>query len=215
MPAGNPIQGERDVRIAELEREIAGRGGVGVSASVAALGLTAALLLLGLRQQEIRYFFSSSQAVSLGIEGAYQLDQLQSNRYVQIHGRPTRRGLYATENGKPYVMVGLQGTPVIVRRHPFSSEVLVPGKPAPQPNQSPFAVRGRLLAQSDAARYAESMHKMLEFGEMNPRDGRLWILLEGERPGSNMAALFSFLALVAFAVGNGWFLWRNLRPVNR
>jgi hypothetical protein len=147
----------------------------------------------------------------LGAEGEYEFDRLKSNAYAQLHGVPTIRGLYAVENGKRYVMVGVRDTPIVVRRHPLPGEEPLPGRVAPQPNQSPFAVRGRLLRQSDVPQYSDSIGKLLRIGELRAREGAVWMLLEGERPRADLKILFSTLAVVAFVAINAWFIWRNLR----
>jgi hypothetical protein len=48
-------------------------------------------------------------------------------------------------------------------------------------------------------------------GELKPRGGNFWIVLEGERPRSDYKTLVLSAILLAFGVFNGWFLWRNLR----
>lgn len=187
------------------------RDASGVSLPVSILAIAIAFGLLLARRLEISYFFASEAPLILGVEGEYEFDRLKSNAYAQIHGIPTVRGLYATENGRRYVMVGVRDTPIVVRRHPLPGEQPMPGRVAPQPNQSPFGIRGRLLRQSDVPHYSESIGKLLGMGELRARDGAVWMLLEGERPGADLKTLFSTLALFAFVAINAWFVWRNLR----
>jgi len=119
--------------------------------------------------------------------------------------------VYEIRNGKRDVVVGLRGTPIAVQRRPLPGEEQVPGKAPPPPNQTPFAVRGRLIAQADAPTHAESIQQLVQMGELQPRDGGLWILLEGERPRSDLKTISVSAILRAFGAFNGWFLWRNLR----
>jgi hypothetical protein len=211
MGPEDPLQRAREDRIAELEERIVRRGSGGVSLSVSILAILIASGLLVARRCEISYFFASKAPLMLGAEGEYEFDRLKSNAYAQLHGVPTFRGLYAVENGRRYVMVGVRDTPIVVRRHPLPGEEPLPGRVAPQPNQSPFAVRGRLLRQSDVPQYSDSIGKLLRIGELRAREGVVWMLLEGERPGADLKILFSTLALVAFVAINAWFIWRNLR----
>jgi hypothetical protein len=211
MGPEDPLQRAREDGIAELEERIVRRGASGVSLPVSILAIVIAFGLLLARRQEISYFFASETPLILGVEGGYEFDRLKSNAYAQIHGIPTVRGLYATENGRRYVMVGVRDTPIVVRRHPLPGEEPMPGRAGPQPNQSPFGIRGRLLRQSDVPQYSESIGKLLRMGELRARDGAVWMLLEGERPGADLKTLFSTLALFAFVAINAWFVWRNLR----
>ena len=211
MGPEDPLQRAREDRIAELEEKIVRRGVGGVSLPVSILAIVIASGLLVARRYEISYFFASEVPLMLGAEGEYEFDRLKSNAYAQVHGIPTIRGLYATENGRRYVMVGLRDTPIIVRRHPLPGEEPLPGRIAPQPNQTPFGVRGRLLRQSDVPQYSESIGKLLRMDGLRAREGAVWMLLEGERPGADLKTLFSTLALFAFVAINAWFVWRNLR----
>src|ERR1700687_5456529 len=169
MGPEEPLQRAREDRIAELEERMVRRGASGASLPVSILAIGIASGLLVTRRHAISYFFASQAPVMLGAEGEYEFDRLKSNAYAQIHGIPTIRGLYATENGRRYVMVGVRDTPIVVRRHPLPGEDPLPGRAAPQPNQSPFAVQGRLLRQEDAPQYSESLGKLLKMGELRAR----------------------------------------------
>jgi hypothetical protein len=72
-------------------------------------------------------------------------------------------------------------------------------------------VRGRLLAEEDAERYQEGFKLLREMGEVQPRDGKLWLVREGERPGADKGLLFVALVLVTFILGNAALLIRGLR----
>ncbi len=209
MIPDSPIQRERDQRIAELELRLRRASAVGVRAPIALAAILATGILFAMQRKELAYFFSPRQPISLGTEGEYRLDALRSNRYGQIHGIPTVRGAYAKEKGKTYVLVGIRDSSVIVRRPPLKGEEWMPGETPPQPNQSPFAVRGRLLSQEDASRYREAFEKLAGTGELSS-SGPLWILLEGERPGSDVGTLLFGAALSLFFLLNVWLLWRAL-----
>jgi len=208
-PAG-PLGQQREQRIAELEARLASVSAIGVKAPVALLAMLATLVLFWIKRSDIAYYFSPRSALALGSEGGYHLDQLRSNRYAQIHGVPTVRGAYWRERQKTYVLIGIQGTPVLVRRSALPGEEWSPGSTPPQPNQSPFAVRGRLLAQEDADTYRDGFAKLGAMGEMRPHLGRLWILLEGEKPGSELSTLLFVTGLGIFFLLNAWFLWRAI-----
>ena len=211
MSSNGLSQREREERIVELEGRLAHRNYVGVSIPVSVLAIAAVSFLLVRQWPDLKFFFASATPLALGTEGAYRFEQLVSNQYAQIHGTPTRRGVYEIRNGKRDVVVGLRGTPIAVQRRPLPGEEQVPGKAPPQPNQTPFAVRGRLIAQADAPTHAESIQQLVQMGELQPRDGGLWILLEGERPRSDLKTISVSAILLAFGAFNGWFLWRNLR----
>lgn len=205
---------EREEQIAALERRLQARTPLGVTAPVAALAVVLALAAIWIFQaRDLAYFFSSSSPVSLGREGEYRWERLESNRYAEIHGVPTTRGLYAPEREGAMVVVGLQDTPVLVRRRALAGEDWAPGKGTPpQPDQRPFAVAGRLLDVEDAPAWArEAAEQLRKTDQVRPREGRMWILLAGERPRSDRGLLLVTALLVTFIALNGYFLARDLR----
>ncbi|MBI3184746.1 MAG: hypothetical protein HYZ28_21630 [Myxococcales bacterium] len=199
------LRAEREARIAELESRLSRRSPVGVKAPVAALAIGIAIYLLWEQRLEIAYLFAPREPISLGTEGDYQLDRLASNRYAQVHGIPTSRGAYSVEGERTFVVVGLRETPLLVRREALPGETWKPGSVPPRPNQSPFAVRGRLLSRAGAARFEDGFKKLEEAGEVRPA----WILFEGERPGRSVAALLWLGGLSAFILANAWLLYRE------
>jgi hypothetical protein len=205
------LQAEREARIQQLEQRLERRSGVGVKVPVAVAAILMSVLLLYAERLELAYLFAPRAPLKLGHEGEYRFDELRSNRYAQVHGIPTARGTYAREGDETYVVVGLRDTPLLVRRRALPQEEWSPGTTPPQPDQRPFAVGGRLLAQGDADRYRDGFAKHLAFGETRPLNGQLWILLEGERPGGDRGGLLFALALLLFAGLNTWFLYRELR----
>jgi hypothetical protein len=172
---------ERSERIAQLEVRARSRfGGVSRVTALVAAGATAAFLWL--QRAEIAYFLSDATPITLGNEGDYHFESLRSNRYAQIHGTPSLRGAYAREGGSVFVVLGAQGTPVLIRREALPTEAWAPGQVPPRPDPRPFAVRGRLLIDQDAERYRDGFDKLRSWGEVVPRDGHLWLLIEAERP---------------------------------
>lgn len=202
------VQAEREARIRELEARLARRNPVGVRTPLAILGIAAAVALLWMNRLEIAYAFTPREPLVLGQEGDYRLGQLTSNRYAQIHGVPTVRGVYTREGSDVYVIVGLRDTPILVRRHALGGEDWKPGRTPPQPDQRPFKVGGRLLAEDDAWRYRDAFAKLKEWGEVHPANGKLWLLIEGQRPGEDRGMLGVAALLVGVIVLNVWFLWR-------
>ena len=183
---------------------------MGVKAPVAVLGILAAGAMLWLDRVELAYFVSPRAPLTLGAEGDYRFEALASNRYAQVHGQPTRRGAYSVEQGNTFVVIGLRDTPLLVRRSALPGENWTPGGRPPQPNQTPFAVRGRLLRRAQASRFEQGFVQLMATEEVRPRDGQLWILIEGQRPGSDWKVLMTATALLAFAAINGWLLWKEL-----
>jgi hypothetical protein len=161
-----------------------------------------------MQRADIAYVFSSREPLTLGSEEAYRFDQLASNRYVQIHGIPTSSGAYS--NDCAFGMVGLQGTPVLVKRAVLASEDCIPGHAPPQIDQRPFGVAGRLLSEADASRYAQGFEQLRGVHGVVPRDGKLWLLLADESPSSERwsAVLLGFLTL--FIAANAWFFARDI-----
>lgn len=199
MPARTPLSAEeaRDERIAQLERSTRRRV-TGVQFPVAVLCLLGTLFLLAREAPDVAYVFASREPVTLGSEAAYQLDRLRPNVYAQIHGVPLGTAFYGVERGARIVLVGLQDTPVVVRRPLLPTEDWVPGKKPPPPDPRPFGVRGRLLPLDDVPGFRDSTAKLRALPGLRPIDGRLWLIREGERPGEDRGPLIIALVLVGF-----------------
>ena len=217
MSEEEQLREERQRRIAELEERLRQRAGGGVKPSVALTAMAVAGVLLWMQRADLAYFFSPRTPLTLGAEGAYRHEALQSNRYVQVHGVPTARGAWSREGETLYVLVGLRDSPLVVRRSPLPNEQWVSGQPPPPPDSTPFAVRGRLLAEEEAPRYREAFSLLRDTGELLPWQGRLYLLLEGERPevyrgqGVVAGALLGFIALNALLFARGLVARRLLR----
>jgi hypothetical protein len=204
------LRQEREATIAHLEARQQRRS-FGVRTPTALVAMAASAFLLSWQAKDVAYFFSPRAPITLGVEGEYRLERLRSNRYAQVHGIPTLRGAYAQEGREVFVVVGLLGTPLLVKRPALPGEEWTPGRPPPQPDQRPFGVRGRLLAEQEAPRYAQGVEQLRAMGEVQPLDGQLWLLLEGEQPASALDEALLALGLAAFFVLNGVFLVRDLR----
>ncbi|NMO23513.1 hypothetical protein HPC49_52530 [Pyxidicoccus fallax] len=207
----SPEQEERERRIAELEARAARRR-VGVKPVSALFAIAVALVLLGMQWRELAYFVSPRAPLTLGAEGAYRYEALDSNRYAQVHGVPTVRGAYERDgDGALYVLVGLRDSPFVVRRGALPGEEWRSGRPPPQPDQRPFAVRGRLLVEDEAPRYREALALLRSMGEVQPHEGKLWLLIEGEQPGADRGRMLVALALLSFIALNAVLLVKGLR----
>lgn len=205
------LREERQARIAELEDRLARGRRVGVKAWVAALCIFGAGVLAWLDRDDFAYFFSSREPITLGTEGSYELSAIVPNRYVQLHGVPTLRAVYADEHGQDFVLVGLRDSPFIVKRRALPGEERAPGKVPPPPNQSPFGVRGRLMTRAQASRYEKAFEQLQGWGEVRASGGQLYLVAEGDKPGSDagLAALMAVLGV--FVALNAWFLVQDLR----
>ncbi len=178
---------------------------------MALTGMITSIIVLALERKDVAYFFAPRSPIDLGSEGEYRLERLTSNRYAQLHGVPSLRGAYWREGNATFVLVGVSGTPILVRRRSLAGEDWVAGSTPPQPNQSPFAVRGRLLSTQDGSRYRDGFAKLAAMGEMKAGPDALWILIEGERPASNLGALMTGTGLALFFLINAWLFWRAIQ----
>lgn len=186
------------MRIEQLERRTTRRV-TGVQLPVALVCLAGAIYF-GVRQAPaVAYYFASAEPRTLGSEGAYRLDGLRSNTYVQVHGVPLRTAFYGVERGQRIVVVPLQDTPLVVRRPLLPTEDWVPGKPPPPPDPRPFGVRGRLLRDDAIGTYQDAFPQMKKVSGLRPLDGHLWVIVEGEHPGEDRGALIIALLLLGFA----------------
>lgn len=210
MDETEAIRAEREERIRELEARQRRRPPA-VRAPVALVSIAIALLIFSREWPDVAYFFSPREPVVLGHEGAYRFDLLTPNRYVQLHGTPTRRAAFARDGDDVEVAVGLIGTPIIVRRPALPSEDWPPGfKTPPPPDQTPFSVGGRLVPRSYGL-YRGEFRAVDDLGEVKPRDGELWMVLEGDRPAQHWPALVLAIALLAFVALNAYFAVRDVR----
>lgn len=199
-----------DEALADLQRRSA-RSTLGLRAPVAVAGLAVVGLLAYQGRADVAYFFSPREPLTLGAEGAYRLSELQSNRYVQLHGVPTQRALYVDESGRSSVIVGLRDSPFLVKRGPLPGEERIPGRPPPRPDQRPFGVRGRLVSREEAPAFAAAFDQFRGFGEVQPVNGELFLVVEGDKPGRDVVLALAMGLLSVFAAFNAWVLTRAVR----
>lgn len=167
----------------------------------ALIGLALAIGLLWMQRPALSYLFSADEPLSLGDENGYRLERLTSNRYAEIHGIPTATGAFSRRGERAQVVVGLQNTPVLIRRDALPTEEWPARRPPPAPDSRPLGARGRLLAAEDAPPQYRGAFEML---------GGRWILLDGERPGADRSTAALGVALLAFAGLNLWWLARDV-----
>lgn len=198
---------ERDEFIAKLEADLQKKPRAGLLPPVAAVALVASVGLAVSYFHDAAYFFSSREPIELGAEGSYHLERAVTNRYAQLHGVPSARGWYVEEAAGAFVIVGVNDTPVAVRRVTFEDENrrLGDGK-RPQPRQNPFFARGRLLSRDDASKYEEALREYDAWSGTRVR----WLLLAEAPPGKDLASAAMFGGALAFALLNLWLLKRGL-----
>lgn len=201
------IDPDREAYIAKLEAELNRKPRVGVLPPVAAIGLLASLALAWTMREDVTYFFSSRQPIELGAEGDYHFERAEPNRYAQLHGVPTAKGWYIEEGDGAFVILGVNDTPLAVRRSTFEDENrrLSDGK-RPQPRQNPFFARGRLLNREAAEKYEEALREYETWsnGKVN------WLLIAESPPGKDFKQVAMFSGLLLFALANLWLLKRGL-----
>lgn len=202
---------EREARIRQLEDALR-RPRRGVSAQVAAAVILLCGLMLWQQRLEFAYFFSAREPLVLGSAEGYRFEQLASNRYVQVHGTPTSRAIFGSDGSSKFVIVGLQATPILVRRGRLPGEAWDERGSPPPANAQPFSVGGRLLERSQAPRaYARAFEEFEQAHAIGPREGKLYLLLEGNRPDSHLGSAVFALFVAAFGGFNGVLLVRALR----
>lgn len=208
-PEKNPrseVQAERDQLIAKMERDLA-RPRVGLLPPVAAIAMLAAFALGWWMKDDTAYFFSSRTPIELGAEGDYHLERAVSNRYAQVHGVPTARGWYVAENEGSFVVVGINDTPLLVKRVTFEDENRrLPDGKRPQPRQNPFFARGRLLSRLEAVKYEDVFREYETWSGGKAQ----WLLMAEQPPGKDFGAVAMFAFVLLFAAVNGWLFVRGL-----
>lgn len=174
---------------------------------IALLALIVGLTLAWWMRGDTAYFFSSRAPIELGAEGDYHPERAVSNRYAQLHGTPSLRGWYVEEKDGSFVVLGVNDTPILVKRTTFEDENrrLADGK-RPQPRQNPFFARGRLLSRADADRYEDVFR---EFESWSGQQAG-WILMAEQPPGKDFGTVAMFSFMVLFALVNGWLFARGL-----
>lgn len=211
MSDQDDVTSDREKLIAQLEKNLA-RPRLGVLPPVAAIAVAAAAVVAFGMKEDAGYFFSSKAPIELGAEGDYRFDGAVSNRYAQVHGVPTARGWYVDESDGASVVVGLNDTPLLVKRVTFADENRrLPDGKRPQPRQNPFFARGRLLSRADAAKYEDV------FREFETWSGgkASWLLIAEQPPGQDVKGAAMFGAVLLFGLVNLWLLVRGLLSLRR
>lgn len=204
------LRRQRDERMGELESRLAKGYRITVRTPVALLALGVCFYFLWTLRGELAYQFSSKEPLTLGSEGDYHWDLLASNRYAQIHGVPTGRGVYVQGGHETRMAVGLQQTPVLVLRSLVSGEELTSHGSPPPPNSQPMAVRGRLLREDAAGEYAQVLKQFGSTEHLPAVQGARWLLVQGPAPGRDSSAFLVATLLSLFALGNAWVFARGL-----
>ena len=205
------LEEERERAIREMEEGLR-RPRLGIRWPTALLAIVLALGMAAWHRldRELAYFFSPKEPITLGSEGDYHFDLLRSNRYAQIHGIPTTIGTFSRHGSTVRVTVGLQGTPVLVHRATLPTEDWPENRPPSPVDQRPFGIRGRLVMEDDAPLFREAFDRLGQLDSVTRHDGKLWLLLEGERPRGDAGTLLIFGLLFAFVMLNVWLGVRDL-----
>ncbi len=201
---------EREARIAQLEARERFPRGPGVHPLMSLMGLAVLGFLLWQDRLDLAYLFASRNPVTLGQEGTYPREGLTPNRYVQLHGRPTTRASFGQVEGRTVVMVGVEGSPFVVRRSALPGESWQPGEAPPAPNPAAFSLRGRLLREDQDPRFAQGYEALRSSPQLHPVDGKLFGIVESERPGTDRGSAAWAALLVSLMAFNLWLLVRGL-----
>lgn len=209
------LREEREASIRELEARVHRPRRIGVRWTTALVAIVLGLMGLFWMRQDVAYFFSPREPITLGAEGDYHFDRLKPNRYAQIHGTPVQQAAFSRESDATWVHVALQNTPIMVRRGALPTEDWVPGRSVPPPDQRPFGIRGRLLPRDQAQRYEEGFKIAEKQPSVSTGAGPLWVLIEGENPGRFTGDLAIASLLVAFIALNAWMAVRDIADRRR
>lgn len=207
-PRPNPEELEGD----DSPEDCRPRGRSGLSLSMTLLGLGLAAWLLYDMRADFSYWLGGAPEVELG-DGANGVPKNQADNVpARVQGKPGPVADRFTFWGRRYEIVAIRGTSILVRRNLPGPEVpLPPGKAPPPPDQAPFAARGRLLRDDSIPAYAHAFQTLAERGEAVPREGHLWVLLDGELPRKGWRTPAILPGLLAIAGMNVFAIVRYLR----
>lgn len=204
---------DREARIRELEARARRRPfAVRWTTALFAIALAVGLFAWQRVDRDLAYFFSSPEPVTLVKDGAFQADQLVDNRYAQVHGIPTETGVFLRDGEALYVMVGLKHTSLVVLREALPNESDRPPTPV---DQRAFGVAGRLLLGTHAGKFERGVEELSSRHRIRDEQGRTWVLLGNERPGTDRGAVLLTAFLIAFVLLNLWFVARDLSARRR
>lgn len=178
---------------------------------VTVLGLGLALFLLWEMRADVAYWIGSPPRVELGGEGAYHLERAADGALARIAGRPGSSATRFSRFGTRYEIVAVRGTNILVRRTLAGSQPTRAGSTVPPPAQSAFVAEGRLAKDTAIPAYGEAFRLLVERGDAQPRDGHLFLLLDGERPRAGWRVPAAVVGLGLLVALNGMSLFRSLR----
>jgi hypothetical protein len=186
----------------EEEEELppAGRRRVTLPFGVVAIALLVCAYFLWDLLPALRYWGSAGEAVDLGRPGSYHLERASDGLYARIEGVAGQamnlsvRWMWLSETR--YDLLAVRDTNILVRRSPRSA--------AP-----PLTAQGRLILDRFIPEYAQAFQNLAAArGGAQPRDGHLYVLLDGERPRSGWAVPLQAAGLLALILLNAGSLIR-------
>jgi len=168
--------------------------GGGFALSLTVLGLALSAYLLFDNRELFSYWASAAAPIELGAAGGYQLERLAENLPAHIQGAPGPVSRRFERFAQRYELVAVRGTPVLVRRRLAKDALLL--------DPAPFSATGRLVSDTALPEYREVYAVLAGRGEAVPRNGHLWVLLDGELPRSGWQTPALLAALLALLVLN-------------
>ncbi len=145
-----------------------------------------------------RYWASRGEAVDLGRPGDYHLERESDGLYARFEGvsgpgaslRVRRMGLFETR----YDVIVARDTNILLRRSP---------QEGPAGAALPFAAQGRLVLDRSLPDYGPAFQSLTAArGGAQPREGHLYVLLDGERPRTGWAIPLQAAGLLALILLN-------------
>jgi len=181
---------------------------------VTLVGIGLGAFLLHDMRAEFAWWFSAPATVELGGAQGYRLDQAADGALAKIEGRAGGSAARFRKLGKRYEIVAIEGTNILVQREMTGPDLpLSPGQKEPPPDRAPFSAEGRLLMDTSAPiDYGQAFQLLVERGDALPRDGHLFVLLDGDKPRSGLKTPLALLAIASLVALNLWTLGRALLP---
>lgn len=159
-------------------------------------GLVLAGYLLFDLRGSAAYWLAGGTPVDLGEAKGEALKKLSDNAFADVRGEPGPVASRFKRYGRTFEIVALKGTPVLVRRE-LPGDAPLTGKP----DLAPLSASGRLVRDTSIPEYEQAFENLVQKSEAVPAEGHLWVLLDGEKPGTGWrvpAALAGLLALLGF-----------------
>jgi hypothetical protein len=178
----------------EEELSPARRRGATLPFGVVIVALLVCAYFLRDLQPALRYWGSTGEVLDLGRPGSYHLERASDGLYARIEGvagpgmNLSVRWMRLFETR--YDIVAVRDTNILVRRLPRTA--------APS-----LTAQGRLILDHSIPEYAQAFQNLAAArGGAQPRDGHLYVLLDGERPRSGWAVPLQAAGLLALIVLN-------------